>query len=592
MLGTAIEVERAPVISSDEPCRNADEVFRTLPLLRCIVVVDDEMCPVGLVQRNDFLLQLSQRFGRALYENRPVRQLMNKAPLIVSETEAFDAFVRRSLDSGLHEGQDCFILTDEEGRYRGVSNNKAVTTALLDLQRSLLETLEHSQQQLIEANERLGKEVSVRRLAEEEAIKASHHDPLTGLSNRAPFVAALNQWARAGQAFSLIFVDLDGFKTINDVYGHLAGDTALKVVARRIEENCRDGICARFGGDEFAIAFRESACDREASTLASAMHDGITAPFRFKSQRLKTGASLGIAHFPQHGSTPGELLQAADMAMLRAKRSGGGIGVFSQEEDGDSRSARTQLCDLTNAIRSSSLIPYFQPVFDLGSGQPVIHEVLARWPVAPEPLGRPGTFIPMAEREGLIDDLFWLIFSKACHAARRHDPAAAMAFNVSARQLQNPKFPTQLLGAIERFEMNPCQFEVEVTETTMIADEKHADSALRMLADEGLSIALDDFGTGFSSLSVLHKFSFSKLKIDHSFVRRMSEDARSRDIVESTILMADRLGLQTAAEGVEDAGTLELLRKAGCDLVQGFHLARPDASFFRPMAARRAVCVA
>ena len=211
----------------------------------------------------------------------------------------------------------------------------------------------------------------------------------------------------------------------------------------------------------------------------------------------------------------------------------------------------------------------------------MIHEVLARWPHAPDPLGRPDNFIPMAEREGLIDDVFWLIFSKACHVARQTDPAACMAFNVSARQLQNPKFPAQLLGAIERFEMSPTQIEIEVTETAMIADEKYADAALRALAEEGLSIALDDFGTGFSSLSVLHKFSFSKLKIDNSFVRRMADDPRSRDIVESTMLMADRLGLQTSAEGVEDARTLQMLREAGCDLVQGFYLARPQAELFR-----------
>lgn len=592
MLCAAIEIERAPVIGSDEPCKNADDVFRSMPLLRCIVVADDELRPIGLILRNDFLLQLSQRFGRALYENRPVRQLMNSSPIIVSESEDFDAFVRRSLTSGQHEIQDCFILTDEDGRYRGVSNNKAVMTALLDTQGALLSDLESSKTLLMAANERLGLEVGERRAAEEEAIKASNHDPLTALFNRAPFVAQISTWVTAGEPFSLIFIDLDGFKTVNDVYGHMAGDYALKTVAERIQSVCGPAICARFGGDEFAMAIHGRSGPDGAAKLARAAHELITAPFRFARTELRIGASLGIAHSPAHGATPSELLQAADMAMLRAKRGGGGIRVFSQDADGDSRSARTHLSDLTNAIRTRQLVPFFQPVFDLGSGQLVNHEVLARWPDAPAPLGRPDNFIPMAEREGLIDDLFWLVFAKACHAARKHDPALAMAFNVSARQLQNPKFPGRLLAAIERFGMSPSQFEVEVTETAMIAEEKYADSTLRMLAAEGLTIALDDFGTGFSSLAVLHRYAFSKLKIDHTFVRRMTDDARSRDIVESTILMADRLGLQTAAEGVEDAKTMDLLRAAGCDLVQGFHLARPDAAFYqsRPVAATQAAC--
>jgi len=233
MLCAAIEIERAPVIGSDEPCKNADDVFRSMPLLRCIVVADDELRPIGLILRNDFLLQLSQRFGRALYENRPVRQLMNSSPIIVSESEDFDAFVRRSLTSGQHEIQDCFILTDEDGRYRGVSNNKAVMTALLDTQGALLSDLESSKTLLMAANERLGLEVGERRAAEEEAIKASNHDPLTALFNRAPFVAQISTWVTAGEPFSLIFIDLDGFKTVNDVYGHMAGDYALKTVAER-----------------------------------------------------------------------------------------------------------------------------------------------------------------------------------------------------------------------------------------------------------------------------------------------------------------------------------------------------------------------
>ncbi|WP_084398601.1 EAL domain-containing protein [Henriciella aquimarina] len=592
MICAAIEIERAPVIGPDEPCRVADEIFRNLPLVRCIVVVSDEMKPIGLVPRSEFLLQLSQRFGRALYENRPIRHVMLTGLLSVPESCEFDDFVRTSFMSSEQDLNDCFVLTDDEGHYRGISTGRAVMSALLDRQGGLLQDLSRSQTQLVEANERLGKEVHERRLAEEEAVRASNRDPLTGLSNRAPFVKAISKRINTGVPFSLIFIDLDGFKTLNDVYGHLAGDEALKTVAARIQSTGGPAVCARFGGDEFAIVLDGEHDEAGDWDIAQSLHERVTEGFVYDNITLRAGASVGLARFPDHASEPSGVLQAADMAMLRAKREGGGVRIYDHTLDANSRSTRSQLNELTAAIQSKALIPFFQPVFDLGSMQPVVYEVLARWPGAEMPLGRPDHFIPLAEREGLIDDLFWLIFSKACHKALRHDETVSLAINVSARQLQSETFPARLLGTIERFGMSPSQFEVEVTETAMIANEKLADTALRQLAGAGLSIALDDFGTGFSSLSLLHKFSFSKLKIDHSFVRRMTQDARSRDIVESTILMADRLGLQTVAEGVEDQETLEFLHRIGCDLVQGFHLASPQPEFHAEPRGERLTAVA
>lgn len=579
MLSAAIEVERAPVVGAHELCSVVDEILRNMPLLRSVVVADDDMKPVGLVSRSTFLLQLSQRFGRALYENRPIRQLMDTEPLVVNRSVEFDEFVRTSFLSGRHELQDCFILTDEDGHYYGVSNGKSVMTALLDVQRSLVTDLSMSQTQLVEANERLGREVCERRLAEQAAINASNRDPLTGLFNRAPFVESVSERIAAGDSFSIIFLDLDGFKTLNDVYGHLAGDEALRVVAARMAGVCEDAVCARFGGDEFALVFSDACSDDEAMRVAAKLHDLVTEPFDFDGATLKTGASLGVAGFPQDAERSNEILQAADMAMLRAKREGGGVRMFNRDIDASDVSARTQLHALTSAIQAQEIVPHFQPVFSLRADEPVMYEVLARWPTADAPLGQPACFIPVAEREGLIDDLFWLIFSQACHKVRHETRTIRLAFNVSARQLQNPKFPSRFLDGIARHGFAPSQFEVEVTETAMIANEKLADAALRVLAAEGVSIALDDFGTGYSSLSLLHKFSFSKLKIDHSFVSRMLEDNRSRDIVATTILMAERLGLQTVAEGVEDEATLELLRRAGCHMVQGYHLARPAPDF-------------
>lgn len=579
MLAAEIEIERAPFVADHEPCKAVDDIFRNMPLLRAVAVLDDDMKPVGLVPRNEFLLQLSQRFGRALYENRPIRNLMHHAPLIVPESEAFDEFIRTRFLAGQHEVQDSFIVTDEDGRYRGISSGRAVMSALLDVQKSLLSDLSSSKEQLVAANTRLGEEVEVRRAAEREAINAAHRDPLTGLYNRAPMVREIGRLIDGDSPFALIFIDLDGFKTLNDVYGHLAGDSALRTVAARLLTLGEGITCARFGGDEFAVILPKTASADRPEDFARAVHKSITETFEFDGRYLRIGASLGLALFPDDSMRSNDILQAADMAMLRAKREGGGVRKYDRGIDAGSQSRRAQLQALTAAVADRQIIPYFQPIFDLRTGRPVLHEVLARWPGVDAPLGSPGHFIPLAEREGLIDELFWLVFAKACATLRQASSPTRLAFNVSARQLQNAALPAKLLGEIERQGLKPSDIEVEVTETAMIANEKLADIALRTLGQAGVTVALDDFGTGFSSLALLHKFSFDKLKIDHSFVSRMRDDRRSMDIVASTVLMAERLGLQTVAEGVEDEPTLSCLREIGCDLVQGFHLGRPQANF-------------
>ena len=556
MLAAEIEIERAPFVAEDEPCKAVDEIFRNMPLLRAVAVLDDDMKPVGLVPRNEFLLQLSQRFGRALYENRPIRNLMHHAPLIVPESEAFDDFIRTRFLAGQHEVQDSFVVTDEDGHYRGISSGRAVMSALLDVQKSLLSDLSSSKEQLVAANTRLGEEVEVRRAAEREAINAAHRDPLTGLYNRAPMVREIGRLIDGNSPFALIFIDLDGFKTLNDVYGHLAGDSALRTVAERLLTLGEGITCARFGGDEFAVIFPKTAAADRPEDFARAVHRSITETFEFDGRYLRIGASLGLALFPDDSMRSNDILQAADMAMLRAKREGGGVRKYDRGIDAGSQSRRAQLQALTAAVADRQIIPHFQPIFDLRTGRPVLHEVLARWPGVDAPLGSPGHFIPLAEREGLIDELFWLVFAKACATLRQASSPTRLAFNVSARQLQNAALPARLLGEIDRQGLKPSDIEVEVTETAMIANEKLADIALRTLGQAGVTVALDDFGTGFSSLALLHKFSFDKLKIDHSFVSRMRDDRRSMDIVASTVLMAERLGLRhypvlVTATGIE-----------------------------------------
>lgn len=577
MLGARIETACAPVVDRRETCGVVDAIFRDLPLLRAVVVVDDDMRPLGLVSRNEFLLQLSQRFGRALYENRSISNLMDSAPLVVRESIEFEDFVLTAFMADQHDIQDCFILTDDEGRYRGISTGRDVMSALLNVQKGLLAELSESQSSLVSANQRLQYEVSERRAAESAAIDASYRDHLTGLPNRRPMMDTLEKLIGDEVPFCLIFADLDGFKILNDVHGHLAGDEALRVVATRIRDYCPDAISARFGGDEFAIILPKPLCAETPEAFATALHASMTLPFSVDGHRLRVGASLGIALFPDHTPRPNELLQSADMAMLRAKREGGGVRLFDRALDAGCRDRRAQVNALTMALNRQDIVPHFQPLFDLQTLQPVMHEVLARWPNEREPLSRPDHFIPLAEREGLVDDLFWQVFSKACFKRRQSGSALPLAFNVSACQLQSSQFPDRLLAEIDRQGLCSSDIEVEVTETAMIANEKTAAGALQKLRKAGLSIALDDFGTGFSSLSLLHKFPFTKIKIDHSFVRRLAIEQRSLDIVASTILMADRLGLDTVAEGVEDEETLQRLAGIGCKMVQGYLLGRPQA---------------
>ena len=586
VLGKVLEIEQAPLVSPDETCKVVDDLLRSKPQLRSVVVVDAAQRPIGLVDRNHFLLQLSQRFGRALYENRPVEQVMLADPLIVSESTEFDEFVSNQFMRGRREYQDIFVLTDDHGRYRGVSCGRAVINASMRRQQDIHSKLSESRQQLVEANKRLEREVAERRTAETEAVNAARRDPLTGLFNRAPFVEMVKSLCERKEAFFLVFIDLDGFKLVNDVYGHLAGDAALLAVARRLRDAAGPATCARFGGDEFAVVVTLDQCPDGAEAFSRQLHQAIVAPFQFENRSINIGASLGLAGFPGDAVQPNELLQAADMAMLRAKREGGGVRLFDQSVDENDQIARTKLSHLTNAISAGAIPPYFQPIFTTGSRQVVLHEVLSRWPGETSPLGQPARFIELAEREGLIDGLFWNVFAQSCQTLRRHDGNSPLAFNVSARQLQSPEFPSRLLRAIERQGLEPCRFEVEVTETAMISNEKLAETSLRTLSAEGIAISLDDFGTGYSSLSLLHKLSFNKLKIDNSFVRSMTKDNRSRDIVESTILMASQLGLATCAEGVEDEKTLRMLEQAGCDLVQGFFLARPGPGLNLPNQER------
>lgn len=590
MLAAEIEIERAPVVTDEELCKSVDEIFRNMPLLRAVVVVDNEMKPVGLIPRSDFLLQLSQRFGRALYENRPVASLMQAEPLIVPVNEPFEDFVRAQFLTGEHEVQDIFVLTDDEGHYRGISNGRAVMKALLDAQKILLADLSSSREQLVIANEQLGQEVSVRRAAEREAINASHRDPLTGLFNRAPMVRNIDELIEDEAPFALIFIDLDGFKTLNDVYGHLAGDEALRTVARRLGELEEGVTCARFGGDEFAVILPKSSSAEAPEIYARKLHGAITESFEFDGRYLRIGASLGLALYPDNATLSNDLLQAADMAMLRAKREGGGLRKYDRSVDAGSTSRRAQLQALTAAVGEQEIEPYFQPIVDLTTRRPIVHEVLARWPSGGDPLGRPDNFIALAEREGLIDDLFWLVFAKACNGVRRAEVRTRLAFNVSARQLHNASLPERLLREIDRQGLRPEDIEVEVTETAMIANEKLAAAALRKLRQAGVQIALDDFGTGFSSLALLHKFPFDSLKIDHSFVSRMTSERRSLDIVASTLLMAERLGLKTVAEGVEDQATLDCLGEIGCNMVQGYYLGRPAPTLQQTASGTQKIC--
>jgi diguanylate cyclase (GGDEF)-like protein len=406
------------------------------------------------------------------------------------------------------------------------------------------------------------------------------HDTLTGLPNRVQFRqqldAALSRAVRLGEQVAVMCLDLDGFKLVNDSFGHPAGDALLRVVGQVLSELASDGMVARLSGDEFAIVVAISTDLDRPRVLAQSILDALREPVVANGHSILTGLSIGISVAPGDGHEPSTLLKNADLALYRAKQDGRGVFRFFEPGlDAAARQRRQVELDLREALHQGQFRLDYQPIFDLKADRICGFEALMRWDHPQRGLVSPVEFIPVAEESGLIVAMGEWAMHEACREAIRWPDRLRVAVNVSAIQFRNSGFANIVVQALARSGLDPHRLEIEITESIFLEGSGPTLELLHKLHALGCRIALDDFGTGYSSLSYLRSFPFDKIKIDRSFVTNVADDVGAAAIVRAIVDLAGALHMETTAEGVEDSEQLAALRSQGCSSIQGFLFSRP-----------------
>jgi diguanylate cyclase (GGDEF)-like protein/PAS domain S-box-containing protein len=428
----------------------------------------------------------------------------------------------------------------------------------------------------------IARDTTDRKRAEEALAHQAHYDPLTDLPNRIllydELQSAVGNSTRDGTPMALLMLDLDRFKEVNDTFGHHYGDLLLKHVGTRLQGALgTDGMLARLGGDEFAVLL-PGVDGPEATRIAQRMLQALDEPLVIETRSLPLGASIGIALCPAHGVTADTLLLRADVAMYLAKRTLDGFAMYDERRDQHSPERLALAGQLRQAIEQGELLVHYQPKLDLTSRAITGVEALVRWPHSQHGLIPPDRFIPLAEQTALIQPLTEWVLDAALRqydAWRKLGIELPVAVNFSMRNLLDPRILDTVAQLLSRWDVPPAALEVEITESSIMADPARASEVLRSLRELGVRIAIDDFGTGYSSLAHLKQLPVDVLKVDRSFVSDMLADDSDRIIVRSTIDLAHNLGLRVVAEGVEDEATAALLAQLGCDQAQGFHFSRP-----------------
>ena len=562
---------RAPLFSADSnvgelavPVRalgpgtsltEVDELFRREPLLHSLVVLFDD--GPGLLTRTGLqqLMIGPLGFGRAVHSRRGLRELVDTDVLLLAA------------GTPLGQAAQQLLARDPARRYDDALVRTADGLGLLAVSSVFEQLARHFAHQSV-------------------------HDPLTGLANRLLLAEGVRRLPAAAPGSvarsALLYVDLDGFKAVNDDFGHDVGDAVLLEYARRLRDAVRpDDVVARLGGDEFALLLVDPVTDVQASAVADRLVLLAAAPFLIGDVVVRVGASVGIARagdeVEQHVDEVEALLRSADLAMYRAKTRGRGCAergapeVTRDERGNDGRDLDRRLAQ---ALDRGALSLSYQPKFELATGRLLEHEALARWVDDSGPVS-PAVFIPAAERSGLIHRLGQWALQEACEQAQtwttpdgdRAGPVVAV--NVSPRQLADPCFVACVAEVLARTGLPASRLCLEITETAAIHDLAATRHQLHELRSTGVLIALDDFGTGYSSLTLLRVLPIDWVKIDRSFVEDVADDTSGAVLVRLVIEAAHSLGVRVCAEGVERPEQLARLLTMGCDAVQGFLLGVP-----------------
>jgi len=419
-----------------------------------------------------------------------------------------------------------------------------------------------------------------RRRVYERGFEADH-DELTGLLNRRGFFACLGETIAGRDArVAVLLLDLDGFKEINDTLGHASGDALLRQIGARLRGALRErDEIARLGGDEFAVlvdAPRTKTGD--VGEIGRRVRDTLTAPFEVAGLSLQIRASVGVAVFPEHGTTADELLRLADIAMYQAKQNRIGLSVYHSSVDPRGGQALQLSSELERALGAGELVVHYQPKADVHTGAITGVEALVRWQHPERGLLSPDAFVPIAERNGLIRRLTLQVVRTALTQQSSwlaEGIDVPLAVNLSIANLLDTDLPRDIATVLDELKVRPGKLKLEITESYLVTDPTVIHSNIEELCRHGVGLALDDFGTGYSSLTHLRRLPIDEIKIDRSFIQDLDTDSDDAAIVQSTIDLAHSLNLTVVAEGVETAVTWDRLRDFGCDQAQGYYLARP-----------------
>jgi diguanylate cyclase len=440
------------------------------------------------------------------------------------------------------------------------------------------------------------RDVSDLQALHDEARHQAMHDPLTGLYSRLMFnellAQAVEQSLRATAPMGLLLVDLDDFKSVNDGHGHHVGDELLKEVARRMRAALRGGdVLARLGGDEFAVLLRDLPDEQAALAVADKLLQGIAQPWRLQHHELFPGGSIGIVFLPRDGHDSATLLRRADMAMYRAKDAGRGVYAVYDAGMSQAMEEKAQLRGrLKRAVQHGGLSLHYQPLVGARDGRVVGVEALLRWCDAELGDVPPGRFIPVAESTGLILPLGDWVLDQACRqiaAWQTEGLELRVAVNVSALQLRQPDFAARLALRLAGTGVPARLLELEITESAAMASREQAGAVLGDIAALGVGLSLDDFGIGHSSLGHLRQLPFGRLKMDRSFIQDLEKEGEELSLARAIIGLAQALGKEVVAEGVESKGQRRLLAREGCPVLQGWLFAPAVPAGELPELVRR-----
>ena len=542
-------------------------------------------------------LDETKRFLDSIIENIPVAVVVKDAKtrkfLLVNR--AFEAMLGASRNDllgrtvfDIHQAKDAQIIDDADTEslqepdrvtYKEIEVNTALRGLRLQATSRIVIRRSQGDAKCIIA---VIDDVTERKKSEQRIAFLAHHDALTGLANRAALVQRIDEAAarqrRRDEPFTVLLLDLDRFKQVNDTLGHPAGDALLTEVATRLKSLLREtDVLARLGGDEFAIIQGGEVNQRPAAkALAERIIEVIGKPFDIDGGDVNIGTSIGIALAPEHHTGSDELLKMADLALYRAKSAGRNGYCFFDPQMSEVASARHEIeNDLRRAVQQNELELHYQPILDAKTRKITSVEALVRWRHPTKGLIFPDLFIPLAEETGMITQIGDWVLRAACAEAATWPTDIKVAVNLSLVQFRKTNLPDVVMRALVDSGLRPERLELEITETALIESAAECLPALRQFKNQGITIVLDDFGTGYSSLSQLAMFPFDRIKIDKTFTQNLTKRSECAAIISATLTLAQTLDIATTAEGVETADQYRLLRLAGVTSVQGYLFKRP-----------------